>query len=126
MVVRNVLLANEVTDGAKTRRLVDLARRADVMVCVDNEKIMDEFARAAASHQALLSVLVEVDVGLQRCGVPPGEPAVCLARAAVQKGLRFRGLVGYEGQLLRKLPGTEKEQAVAVRAPTHSLGVYRA
>ena len=39
--VRNVLLANEVTDGAKIRRLVDLARRADVMVCVDNDEIMD-------------------------------------------------------------------------------------
>jgi D-serine deaminase-like pyridoxal phosphate-dependent protein len=83
------------------------------MVFIDNEKIMDEFARAAASHQALLSVLVDVDVGLHRCGVPPGEPAACLARAAVRKGLPFRGLVSYEGQLLRKLPGAEREQAVA-------------
>lgn len=111
--VRSVLLANEITDGAKIRWLVDLARRADVMVCVDNEKIVDEIARTAAIRQTPVSVLVDVDVGVHRCGVPPGEPTVRLARAALQKGLRFRGLVGYEGQVVRKLPGPEKEQAAA-------------
>jgi D-serine deaminase-like pyridoxal phosphate-dependent protein len=111
--VRSVLLANEITDGAKMRRLVDLARRADVIVCVDNEKIVNELARAAANRQTQLSVLVDVDVGLHRCGVPPGEPALCLARTVVQSGVRFRGLMGYEGQVLRKLPGPEKEQAAA-------------
>jgi D-serine deaminase-like pyridoxal phosphate-dependent protein len=111
--VRSVLLANEITDGAKIRRLVDLARRADVIVCVDNEKIVDELARTAANRQTQLSVLVDVDVGLHRCGVPPGDAAVRMARTAIRKGLRFRGLMGYEGQVLRKPPGPEKEQAAA-------------
>lgn len=111
--VRSVLLANEITDGTKIRRLVDLARRAEVMVCVDNEKIVCDLARTAANRQTEIGVLVDVDVGLHRCGVPPGGPAVCLARAAIEKGLRFRGLMGYEGQTMRKPPGLEKEQAVA-------------
>lgn len=111
--VRSVLLANEITDGAKIRRLVDLARRADVMVCVDNEKIVDEIARTSAIRQTPVSVLVDVDVGLHRCGVPPGEPTLRLTRIALQKGLRFRGLMGYEGQVLRKPPGPEKEEAAA-------------
>jgi D-serine deaminase-like pyridoxal phosphate-dependent protein len=125
--VRSVLLANEITDGAKIRRLVDLARRADVMVCVDNEKIVDEIARTAAIRQTPVSVLVDVDVGVHRCGVPPGEPTVRLARAALQKGLRFRGLVGYEGQVVRKLPGPEKEQAAAAanRALVESAAALR-
>ena len=111
--VRSVLLANEITDGAKIRRLIDLARHAEVMACVHNEKIVDEIARTSAIRQTPVSVLVEFDVGVHRCGVPPGEFAVRLARPAVQKGLRFRGLKGYEGQVARKLPGPEKEQAAA-------------
>jgi D-serine deaminase-like pyridoxal phosphate-dependent protein len=109
--VRSVLLANEITDSAKICRLVDLARRAEVIVCVDNEKIVDELARTAANRRTQLSVLVDVDVGSHRCGVPPGDAAICMARAAVQKGLRFRGLMGYEGRIVRVLPEPEREQA---------------
>lgn len=111
--IRSVLLANEIVDPAKIRRLVELARRADVIVCVDNEKVADELARAARNRHMQVSVLVDVDVGLHRCGVPPGEATVRLARTLVEKGLRFRGLMGYEGQVLRKPPGPEKEEAAA-------------
>jgi D-serine deaminase-like pyridoxal phosphate-dependent protein len=110
--VRSVLLANEIVDPEKIRRFVELSRQADVIVCIDNEKVADDLARAGRNRQTPVSVLVDVDVGLNRCGVPPGEPALRLARAAVEKGLRFRGLMGYEGHVLRKLPGLEKEQAV--------------
>ena len=82
-------------------------------MCVDNEKIADELARAGRNGGTPLSVLVDVDVGLHRCGVPPGDPAVRLARAVVEKGLRLRGLMGYEGHLSRRPPGPEKEEAVA-------------
>lgn len=111
--IRSVLLANEIVDTAKIRRFVELARRADVIVCVDNETVADEFARAARNRHTQVSVLVDVDVGLHRCGVPPGEAAVRLARAVAEKGLRFRGLMGYEGHVLRKPPGPEKEEAAA-------------
>ncbi len=111
--VRSVLLANEIVDPAKIRRFVELARQADVIVCVDNEKVADDLARAGRNRQTTVSVLVDVDVGLHRCGAQPGDPAVRLARAVAEKGLRFRGLMGYEGHLSRKLPGPEKEEAVA-------------
>jgi D-serine deaminase-like pyridoxal phosphate-dependent protein len=111
--VRSVLLANEIVDAAKIRRFVELARRADVIVCVDNEKVADELARAARNRHTQVSVLVDVDVGLHRCGVAPGEATVRLARALKEKGLRFRGLMGYEGHVLRKPPGPEKEDAAA-------------
>jgi D-serine deaminase-like pyridoxal phosphate-dependent protein len=111
--VRSVLLANEIVDGAKIRRFVDLALRADVIVCIDNENNAAELAREAANRRTQVSVLVDVDTGLHRCGVPPGEPAIRLARKAVELGLRFRGLMGYEGHVLRKPPGPEKAEAAA-------------
>jgi D-serine deaminase-like pyridoxal phosphate-dependent protein len=111
--VRSILLANEIVDSARIRRFMELARQADIIVCVDNEKVADETARAGRNANTTVSVLIDVNVGLNRCGVLPGEPALCLARAVVEKGLRFRGLMGYEGHLSRKLPGQEKEDAVA-------------
>jgi D-serine deaminase-like pyridoxal phosphate-dependent protein len=110
--VRSVLLANEIVDGAKIRRLVDLAARADVIVCIDDERIAADLAREARNRARQVGVLVDVDTGLHRCGVPPGEPAIRLARAAAATGLSFRGLMGYEGHVLRKPPGPEKAEAV--------------
>jgi D-serine deaminase-like pyridoxal phosphate-dependent protein len=110
--VRSVLLANEVVDAAKIRRLVELRHQSDVIACVDNDKVVDDFARACRNGQAPLSVLVDVDVGLHRCGVPPGEPALRLAQRVLEKGLRLRGLMGYEGHVSHQLPGSEKEEAV--------------
>jgi D-serine deaminase-like pyridoxal phosphate-dependent protein len=107
-----VLLANEIVDPVKIPRVVELARQAEVIVCVDDEKVADDLARAGRDRQTLLNVLVDVDVGQHRCGVPPGEPAVRLARGVAEKGLRFRGLMGYGGHVSHQMPGPEKEEAV--------------
>jgi D-serine deaminase-like pyridoxal phosphate-dependent protein len=116
--VRSVLLANEIVDQAKIQRLVGLSHEADVIVCVDDEKVVNDLACIAANCQTQVSVLVDVDLGLQRCGVPPGEPALRLARAVVQKGLRFRGLMGYEGHVMRQPPGPAKEESCAAAMRT--------
>jgi D-serine deaminase-like pyridoxal phosphate-dependent protein len=60
--VRSVLLANEIVDSAKIRGFVDLARRADVIVCIDDEKFAGEIAREAGNRRTQVSVLVDVDV----------------------------------------------------------------
>jgi D-serine deaminase-like pyridoxal phosphate-dependent protein len=104
--VPDVLVANEVVGAAKLKRLAALAKRARVAVCADdagNVAALDEAARAAGVK---LDVLVEVNVGANRCGVEPGEPAVALAQAiARKKNLRFAGLQAYQGaaQHLRKV-----------------------
>ena len=64
--VRSILLANEIVDPAKIHRFVELARQADVIVCVDNEKNVDDLARAGRNRGTPVSVLVDVDVGLHR------------------------------------------------------------
>lgn len=111
--VKSLLLANEIVDPLKIRRLVELSRQSDVIVCVDNEAVVAEMGRASRESQTPLSVVVDVNVGMNRCGVPPGEPSVRMARLAVESGLRFRGLMGYEGHIAHQMPGHEKEQAVA-------------
>jgi len=110
--VHSVLLANEIVDAVKIPRLVDLSRRSDLIVCVDNEKVAADLALASAQAQTPVSVLVDVDVGLHRCGVPPGDPTVRLVRTVMEKGLRFRGLMGYEGHLSRLMPEQSKTDAI--------------
>ena len=78
--IRNILIANQIVGPLKIRRLVELCRRADPMVAVDsadNVKMLSEHALAA---RVTIGVLVEVDVGMGRCGVDPGQPALELAR----------------------------------------------
>ncbi|HLJ92497.1 MAG TPA: DSD1 family PLP-dependent enzyme [Gemmataceae bacterium] len=96
----DLFIANQVIGPAKLRRLTELARRAQVSVCVDDAGNVEELSRAAVSANVQIGVLVEVDIGMGRCGVEPGEPARALARQIQHRpGLRFVGLQGYDGHL---------------------------
>jgi len=97
--VQNVLVSNEIVGRRKIERLVRLARQAEVSVCVDDRRNVDDLDAAARAAGVSLAVLVEIDVGNLRCGVPPGAPAVALARhVAARPGLRFAGLQAYYGR----------------------------
>ena len=103
--VADVLVSNEVVGRAKLGRLAELAKRARVSVCVDaaaNVGDLDDAARAAGVR---IDVLVEVNVGANRCGVEPGEPqhlrqvverSAAIALAA-EKTRRTRDLLEDEG-----------------------------
>ena len=88
----DLLLANEVVDA---RRLGALGDRygARVTVAVDSE----ETVRAAVDG-GVREVLVDVNVGMPRCGCGP-EEAGPLADLARSRGLSVRGVMGYEGQV---------------------------
>lgn len=96
--VSDVLIANEVVGTRKLSRLAALAQDAHISVCVDDAGNIADVDRAARTAGVKLDVLVEVDVGANRCGVEPGEPALGLARAIAQaSGLRFAGIHAYHG-----------------------------
>jgi D-serine deaminase-like pyridoxal phosphate-dependent protein len=106
----DVFVANEVIGPHKLSRLARLAKRARLRVCVDDGGNVRQMAEAARREEVTLEVLVEVDIGMSRCGVEPGEPAVTLAKQiAAEPGLRFGGLQGYDGQLQLMTPSEEKK-----------------
>jgi D-serine deaminase-like pyridoxal phosphate-dependent protein len=97
--IPDVLVSNEVVGAAKIERLAQLARRAKVGVCVDDVGNVKDLEAAARAAGAKLDVYVELEVGMGRCGVAPGEPALALARAvAACANLRFAGLQAYNGR----------------------------
>jgi D-serine deaminase-like pyridoxal phosphate-dependent protein len=93
--VGDVLVSNEVVGAAKIARLAALSRRARLGVCVDDI----ENLRQIAASGARLDVYIELEVGMGRCGIAPGEPALALAREiAAAPSLRFGGLQAYQGR----------------------------
>ncbi|HET7158728.1 MAG TPA: DSD1 family PLP-dependent enzyme [Burkholderiales bacterium] len=115
--VNDVLIANEVVGAVKLKRLAALARQARVAVCADNAANVTALAAAAREAGVALDVLVEINVGSNRCGVEPGEPAVILAKQiASSASLRFAGLQAYQGaaQHLRKVE--ERRSAIEAAA----------
>jgi 3-hydroxy-D-aspartate aldolase len=122
--VGDVMIANEVVGAQKLARLAELARSAHVSVCADDAGNVEDLARAARAAGVRLDVLVEVDVGANRCGVAPGEPALALARAiAAQSSLRFAGIHAYHGaaQHLRTVEERSRAIAQAVSGVEHTV-----
>lgn len=110
----DLLLANEVLD---TRRLGALDAR--VTVAVDSEATL-----AAAADGGVAEVLVDVNVGLPRCGCAP-EDAGRIADLARSRGLEVRGVMGYEGHLMAVEDRADRsrgvEESMANLARAHAL-----
>ena len=107
----DVLIANQVVGDRKLERLAALAGRIRVRVAVDHADSTLALSQAAQRAGVVVGVLVEVDIGMGRCGVPPGEPALKLARQAAQlPGLRFDGLQAFEGHLVYLEDGDERRR----------------
>jgi D-serine deaminase-like pyridoxal phosphate-dependent protein len=112
--VSDILIAHLVVGPSKAARLAALQRQADVKVTVDHPSHVRPLADAARSIGVSIGVLVDVNLGMNRCGVVSPAAAVALARAvAAAPGLRFDGLMGYEGHTLMIADRGEKRAAIA-------------
>lgn len=115
--IPDVLVSNQVVGQRKIERLVALARQAKVGVCVDDAGNATAIGAAAKAIGAHLDVLVEIDVGMSRCGVAPGPEAVSLARHVMSiDGLRFAGLQAYHGLAQHIRDHTERREAAQAAA----------
>jgi D-threonine aldolase len=100
----DLLLANEVVDAA---RLGELAPFADqVTVAVDSATTVE-----AAAAAGLRRVLIDVNVGLPRCGCSPAD-APAIADLARRRGLDVRGVMGYEGHLVGLEDRAQRQEGI--------------
>lgn len=119
--IEDVLITTEIVGGPKLARLVRLRERAPGL-----KVVVDSQAGARALHQAMrdanlrLDVLLDLNVGQNRCGVLPGEPALALAAALrTLSHLHLIGVQGYEGHL-QHLPDIQ-ERTRRCRQAMHLL-----
>lgn len=111
----DVLIAYPVIGAPKVERLVELARRTSVTVSLDSAEAARPIAAAARAAGLEIGVLAEMDAGLRRVGVPPGEPVLDLVLELLQlEGLRWRGIAFYPGHI-KTLDETGKAQLGSLR-----------
>ena len=113
----DLLLANETLDPDRLAAWRP-ARMARITVAVDSPETIDAAAAAGISD-----VLIDVDIGLPRCGCPPDE-AGRLADLARGRGLNVRGTMGYEGHLMivedRDAQRLKVERAIEILLAAHA------
>ena len=115
--VSDILVTNQVVGASKLARLCALAAITRIAVCADDVRQVASLSAAAGAAGIELPVLVEIDVGMGRCGVPPGPEAVALAQAIdAAPNLRFGGLQAYHGSAQHMRTPAERQAAITEAA----------
>jgi len=97
--IKNLLITTELVGKAKIERLVKLTRHApETMSAVDSLVHARQLSDAAVAAKLNLNLMLDVDPGGRRTGIPPGEQAIKLAEQIVKlPNLKLRGIHGYSG-----------------------------
>ncbi|MFW9901594.1 MAG: alanine racemase [Candidatus Thorarchaeota archaeon] len=122
----DILIANQVIELNQIKRLIELNKKSLVRVCVDSEKNIIDLHKAASAEDVKLEILLELDIGLGRNGVQPGEPALKFANLIKKyKNLELVGLQGYEGHLTSvidpELRKRQTEESIKLLVDTKDL-----
>jgi D-serine deaminase-like pyridoxal phosphate-dependent protein len=112
----SVLIANQLIGPAKVKRLVALADRLpELMVAVDDAAQVHAIDAELRGTRTRLGALIEVDVGMRRCGTDHPEQTLGLAKAITASRIAYRGIMGYEGHAVL-VPDDEKRSSLALAA----------
>lgn len=98
--LEKILLAYPIVTEVKMERLFQLSKRVRLGALVDTFEGIRRLGSFFASYQRELPVFLKIDTGLHRCGVPPGEEAIELAKHILSNsGLSFLGILTHAGHV---------------------------
>ena len=121
--VRSILVANEVIGPDKISAAAALARHADLVIAVDDAGNIADLSAAMTAAGSQAGVLVDLDVGMARCGARSPEQALELARRAhAAPGLELRGVQAYEGHCMLE-PDRDTRVQLATQAMAYAASV---
>jgi len=108
--INDILIANEVVGELKVTRLINLCRHADIMVSVDDLGNALDISKTANQAGVRVRVLIELDSGMQRCGLQPGPNVVEFAQRLTElPGIELAGLMAWEGHVCKIEDEAEKK-----------------
>ncbi|MFC1799257.1 DSD1 family PLP-dependent enzyme [Thermodesulfobacteriota bacterium] len=111
--IRDVFISNEIVGQSKLNRLISLAKQAKVSVCADDSIHVKAYGEAASDQGITLDVLIELNVGANRCGVNSIDSVLNLAQQICAiPSLRFAGLHAYHGSAQHLRSPDERQQAI--------------
>src|SRR5205823_6046234 len=113
----DILVGYPLVGKRKLDRLADLAGRVSVSVTVDSEVVALGISRMAAARGLTIPVLLELDSGMHRLGVPPGPDAVELAeRVAALDGIELIGVFTHEGHVYTQAHDAAEQERMTLEA----------
>jgi D-serine deaminase-like pyridoxal phosphate-dependent protein len=111
--ITDILLAHLVVGETSCQRAANLARETNLIVTIDHYAQAEPLALACRDRGVTCRVLVEVNLGMNRSGVRPGQDALELAKGVDRlSGLKLVGIMGYEGHTNRIAEPDFKRQAM--------------
>ncbi len=129
---QDILIANQIVGEPKIARLIRLAPHSKIGVAIDHLEQATSISKAATAAGSVVKLLVEVDIGMGRCGVAPGLATLKLAkRVSELPGVQFAGLQAFEGHLVNTLDRAERmslaraamQQAIDTRQMIEAAGI---
>ncbi|HIF33520.1 MAG TPA: DSD1 family PLP-dependent enzyme [Planctomycetaceae bacterium] len=121
--IDDILIANQVVGRRKIARLIDLALKAKIRVAVDSQQHVELISAAAAEKGASVGLLIEIDIGMGRCGIRDSNQVLELARLIKnQPCTRFDGFQAYEGHTVG-IPDRDERRQVATTSMQYALDV---
>jgi 3-hydroxy-D-aspartate aldolase len=123
--IRELLITSPMAGREKIARLVKLThQQSDTISVVDNVLHAERLSEAALQAGVTLNVLLDIDPGMHRTGIPAGEGAVALGELIVRlPRLRLRGLQCYSGTTAHVV-GYEARRAHSLQALTPALDLF--
>jgi D-serine deaminase-like pyridoxal phosphate-dependent protein len=110
--IKDILIGNQVVGEKKILRLAALSRHANVIVAVDDLENARQISYIAEMTGVKIHVVVEVNIGMERAGVAPGQDTLTLAQQInTLPGIIFDGLMGWEGHVVSITDLEEKQKA---------------
>ena len=115
--IEDILVGYPLVGKRKLDRLADLVGRVSVSVTVDSEVVALGISRMAAARGLTIPVLLELDSGMHRLGVPPGPDAVELAeRVAALDGIELIGVFTHEGHVYTQAHDAAEQERMTLEA----------
>lgn len=109
--IRNILISNEVVDRRKTDRICLLAEAGcEISVAVDSRRGVSTLSESASRIGVKIPALIDVDLGMHRCGVTLSSVESFADYVKDTPGLKLQGLMAYDGQV--NDPSEEKRSKI--------------
>lgn len=115
--ITDILIAYPIVGPKKAKRLATIAERAKITVSLDSEEAASSISEAASRHGSTVGVLIELNVGFDRCGLSDEVEVLRLAKKITSlPGLEFKGLMFFPGHF-----GVLPEQRSVLRAQVNEF-----
>jgi D-serine deaminase-like pyridoxal phosphate-dependent protein len=114
--------------GPKFVRIINLTKKypdTRFSVIIDNPEVVLELAESMVASETEIGVFIDLNVGMNRTGITPGEEAKELAKLCLSlEGITFEGFHAYDGHNLTSDPVLRKEQCLLEMSPVYDLMTY--